>query len=75
MKNLILNFDIEFILFIIVPMKDKRNKSIPLYLTETEKGVVTAFRDKLQLVSKNKVSYADACLKAILFATGKMPLK
>ena len=56
-------------------MKDKRTSSIPLYLTETEKGVIVAFRDKLQLVSTDKVSYADACLKAILFATGKMPLK
>lgn len=56
-------------------MKEKRDIMLPVYVTESEKKIVDGLRDKMQLISKSKVSRADAILKAINFLSGSMPLK
>jgi hypothetical protein len=48
---------------------------LPVYVTEDEKRIIDGLRDKMQLVTRNKVSRADAILKAISFSSGQMPLK
>lgn len=47
---------------------------LPVYVTKDEKKIIDGLRDKMQLVSRSKVSRADAILKAIEYSTGNMPL-
>jgi hypothetical protein len=54
-------------------MKELRNKSIQLRVSETELKIIDRLRDKLQIVTpRQKVSRTDAILKAIEHADGKL---